>query len=63
MNRYPDPFVLQQNARALRREALAGIALEGAIKWKSLMDLLRSGHLPLKSHAPYPCQGPTPTHS
>jgi hypothetical protein len=64
MSRYPDPFVLQQNARALRREALAGIALEGAIKWKSLMDLLRGGVSPLpKSHAPYPCQGPAPTHS
>ena len=64
MNRYPDPFVLQENARALRREALAGIALEGAIKWKSLMDLLRNGRPPLRqSHAPNPCQGPAPSHS
>ena len=54
MNRYPDPFVLQRNARALRREALSGIACEAAIKWKALLAGL--------SHAPLPRQGPTPTH-
>ena len=64
MNRHPDPFVLQDNARALRREALAGIACKGAIKWKSLLAFLRSERPPLRpSHAPYPCQGPAPTHS
>lgn len=55
MNRYPDPFVLQRNARALRREALAGIASGAAIKWRALLARL--------SHAPLPRQGPTPSHT
>lgn len=54
MNRYPDPFLLQRNARALRREAMAGIATEAAIKWRALLARF--------SHAPHPCQGPAPTH-
>ena len=35
MNRYPDPQVLLENARALRREALAGMAGVAAIKWRA----------------------------
>ena len=54
MNRYPDPFLLQREARALRREALSGIARGVAIKWRTLVA--RS------PDAPYPCQGPAPTH-
>ena len=54
MNRYPDPLVLQQRARALRREALAGIAADGAIKWQALLARL--------FHAPHPRKGPAPSH-
>jgi hypothetical protein len=54
MNRYPDPSHLQQQARALRREALAGIAEAVAIKWKALLDAA--------SNAPHPRKGPTPSH-
>ena len=55
--RYPEPDTLREQARALRREALAGIACEGAIKWRSLIDLLRKRRPPLPtSHAPHPCQ-------
>ena len=61
MNRYPDPFTLQENARHLRREALAGIAHGAAIKWKTLVALLRRPPL-RSSHASYPCQGSTPSH-
>ena len=54
MNRHPDPFVLQQRARALRRAALSGIATEGAIKWQALLARF--------FHAPHPRQGPAPSH-
>ena len=54
MNRYPDPFSLQRNARALRREALSGIAEAGAIKWRALVGRLL--------HASHPRQVPTPAH-
>jgi len=64
MNRYPDPFTLQENARRMRREALAGMAHDAGIKWKTLVAHLRRRRPPLRSsHAPYPCQGPTPSHS
>lgn len=64
MNRYPDPFTLQENARRLRREALSGMADGVAIKWKALAALLRRRRPPLRSsHASYPCQSPTPSHS
>jgi hypothetical protein len=64
MNRYPDPLTLQENARRLRREALSGMARGAAIRWKTLVALLRRRRPPLRSsHAPHPCQGPTPSHS
>lgn len=62
MNR-PDPDILRRNAEALRREALSGIAREAGIKWRSLMDLLRTRRPPRPhSHAPHPCQVPAETH-
>ena len=54
MDRYYDHLELQDRARALRHEALAGIARGAAIKWKALLARL--------SHAPLPRQGPAPTH-
>jgi hypothetical protein len=61
--RYPDPDTLRDQARALRAEALSGIAREGAIKWRSLMDLLRKRRPPLATaHAPHPCQVAPQTH-
>ena len=54
MNRYPDPFTLERNARELRREALSGIAEAAAVKWRALV-----GRLP---HAPHPRQVPAPAH-
>jgi hypothetical protein len=54
MTRYPDPSVLQLQARALRREALSGIAQAAAIKWKALLDAA--------SNAPHPRKGPAPSH-
>ena len=64
MNRHPDPFRLRENARALRREALSGIASEGAIKWETLVALLteKASAAPTPN-APLPCQGPAPSHS
>ena len=53
MNRYPDPQKLQQNAQRLRREALAGIAHDAAIKWRSLRWI---------PHAPNPSQVAAPSH-
>lgn len=63
MTRYPDPDTLRSNARALRTEALSGMAREGAIKWRSLVSFLgrRQPSSPT-SHAPFPCQGPSPSH-
>jgi hypothetical protein len=63
MNRYPDPFVLHDKARALRREALAAIACAAAIKWRTFVALLmeKASAAPAPN-APLPCQGPTPTH-
>ena len=55
MNRIPDPFLMQRNAQALRREELARIATGAAIRWQALV-----AHF---AHAPYPRKGPTPTHS
>ena len=48
MNRYPDPFTLQANARHLRHEAFAGMARSIAIKWRTLV-------------APSPCLAPAPS--
>jgi hypothetical protein len=48
MNRYPDPFTLQANARNLRHEAFASIARAAAIKWRSLVG-------------PSPCPAPAPS--
>ena len=54
MNRHPDPLLLQQRARALRSEALRGMARAAAIKWKALLDV--------SPDAPLPCKGPAPSH-
>ena len=63
MNRYPDPLTLQENARRLRREALAGMAHGAAIRWRTLVALIRRRRPPLRSiHASNPCQGPSPSH-
>ena len=63
MNRYFDHLDLQDRARALRNEALAGIAREGVIKWRTFVALLaeKAPAAPTR-HAPLPCQGPAPTH-
>ena len=42
MNRYPDPLTLQQEARRLRTEALAGMARAAAIKWRTFQRSLHA---------------------
>lgn len=68
---YPDPQMLKDRALKLRREELLRIGCAAAIKWASLMHLLRL-RLPLvlsgpqrtpARHAPHPCQSPSPTHA
>ena len=44
----------KQQAQALRRETLSGIARTIAIKWRTLAS---------PSHAPHPRQVPAPTHT
>ena len=53
MNRYPDPLTLQQEARRLRSEAMAGMARAAAIKWRTFRRSL---------HASHPRQVPAPPH-
>ena len=53
MTRYPDPFVLRENARALRREALADMSSAVAIKWRTFRWF---------PHASHPRKVATPAH-
>ena len=64
MNRYFDHLDLQDRARALRAEAMAGMARDAAIKWKAFVALLaeKASAAPTL-HAPHSRKGPAPTHS
>ena len=63
MSRYFDQLDLQDRARALRNEALAGMARAAAIKWRTLVaHLAENAPAAPTRHVPLPCQGPAPTH-
>jgi hypothetical protein len=63
MNRYQDPLTLQQNARRLRHEALAGMGRAAAIKWRTLVALIaeKASAAPT-AHAPHPRQVTSQAH-
>jgi len=52
----PYPENLRARAEALRAQALADMARNAAIEWRSFTDLLRKRRPPQAGpHAPHPC--------